>query len=53
MTCIDPKCNKSIFLYTKVQESLPELIRMNMINGLHKHDGKPFYISERLGQTGG
>lgn len=29
-----------------------KLIRMNMIKGLHKHDGKSFYISEGLGQTG-
>ena len=25
---------------------------MNMIKGSHVHDGKPFYISEGLGQTG-
>jgi uncharacterized protein len=29
-----------------------KLVRMNMIKGLHFHDGKPFYISEGLGQTG-
>ncbi|MDP4084147.1 MAG: metallophosphoesterase [Bacillota bacterium] len=29
-----------------------KLIRMNIIKGLHYHDGKPFYISEGLGQTG-
>lgn len=29
-----------------------KLIRMNMIKGLHYHEGKPFYISEGLGQTG-
>ena len=29
-----------------------KLVRLNMIKGLHKHDGKPFYISEGLGQTG-
>ncbi|MGN7380512.1 MULTISPECIES: metallophosphoesterase [unclassified Paenibacillus] len=29
-----------------------ELVRMNMIKGLHVYDGKPFYISEGLGQTG-
>ena len=29
-----------------------KLARMNMIKGLHVHDGKPFYISEGLGQTG-
>ena len=29
-----------------------ELVRLNMIKGLHKHEGKPFYISEGLGQTG-
>ncbi|WP_316569012.1 metallophosphoesterase [Neobacillus sp. YIM B06451] len=28
------------------------LVRMNMIKGLHWHDGKPFYINEGLGQTG-
>lgn len=25
---------------------------MNMIKELHKYDGKPYYISEGLGQTG-
>lgn len=25
---------------------------MNMVKGLHYHDGRPFYISEGLGQTG-
>nr|WP_244913520.1 metallophosphoesterase [Heyndrickxia sporothermodurans] len=29
-----------------------KLVRMNMIKGLQTHDGKPFYISEGLGQTG-
>lgn len=29
-----------------------KLARMNMIKGLHNHDGKPFYINEGLGQTG-
>ncbi|MBD8068061.1 metallophosphoesterase [Bacillus sp. PS06] len=29
-----------------------KLARLNMIKGLHYHDGKPFYISEGLGQTG-
>ena len=29
-----------------------KLVRLNMIKGLHHHDGKPFYISEGLGQTG-
>jgi uncharacterized protein len=29
-----------------------KLIRMNMVKGLHKHDGKLFYINEGLGQTG-
>jgi uncharacterized protein len=29
-----------------------KLVRMNMIKGLHHHDGKPFYINEGLGQTG-
>lgn len=29
-----------------------KLVRMNMIKGLHRHNGKPFYISEGLGQTG-
>jgi uncharacterized protein len=29
-----------------------KLARMNMIKGSHVHDGKPFYISEGLGQTG-
>ncbi|UAL54601.1 metallophosphoesterase [Bacillus sp. CMF21] len=29
-----------------------KLVRMNMVKGLHHHDGKPFYISEGLGQTG-
>ncbi|MGE8203818.1 metallophosphoesterase [Heyndrickxia sp. NPDC080065] len=28
------------------------LVRMNMIKGLQQHDGKSFYISEGLGQTG-
>lgn len=29
-----------------------KLVRMNMVKGLHYHDGKAFYISEGLGQTG-
>jgi predicted MPP superfamily phosphohydrolase len=29
-----------------------KLVRMNMVKGLHQHDGKFFYISEGLGQTG-
>ncbi|KLT17418.1 metallophosphoesterase [Neobacillus vireti] len=29
-----------------------KLVRMNIIKGLHYHHGKPFYISEGLGQTG-
>ncbi|MED4455294.1 metallophosphoesterase [Metabacillus fastidiosus] len=29
-----------------------KLVRMNMVKGLHYHEGKPFYISEGLGQTG-
>ncbi|MCQ6274890.1 metallophosphoesterase [Bacillus sp. V3B] len=29
-----------------------KLVRMNMIKGSHWQDGKPFYISEGLGQTG-
>ncbi|HHY73361.1 MAG TPA: metallophosphoesterase [Bacillus bacterium] len=29
-----------------------KLARMDIIKGLHVHDGKPFYISEGLGQTG-
>lgn len=29
-----------------------KLVRMNIIKGLHYHNGKPFYISEGLGQTG-
>jgi uncharacterized protein len=29
-----------------------KLIRMNMVKGLHKHEGKLFYINEGLGQTG-
>ncbi|MBP1155386.1 MULTISPECIES: metallophosphoesterase [unclassified Paenibacillus] len=28
------------------------LVRMNMVKGLHRYRGKPFYISEGLGQTG-
>ncbi|MET3695742.1 hypothetical protein SAMN05877753_102727 [Bacillus oleivorans] len=28
-----------------------KLVRMNMVKGLHQHDGKTFYISEGLGQT--
>ncbi|MCP8615616.1 metallophosphoesterase [Salirhabdus salicampi] len=29
-----------------------KLPRLNMVKGLHHYDGKPFYISEGLGQTG-
>ncbi len=29
-----------------------ELPRMNIVKGLHYRDGRPFYISEGLGQTG-
>ncbi|WP_152657807.1 metallophosphoesterase [Oceanobacillus sp. CFH 90083] len=29
-----------------------ELVRKSMIKGLHYQDGRPFYISEGLGQTG-
>ncbi|PLR98775.1 metallophosphoesterase [Bacillus sp. T33-2] len=29
-----------------------KLVRMKMVKGLHSHHGKPFYISEGLGQTG-
>ncbi|WP_199623301.1 metallophosphoesterase [Paenibacillus alkalitolerans] len=29
-----------------------KLVRLNMVKGLHYHNGKPFYISEGLGQTG-
>lgn len=29
-----------------------KLVRMKMVKGLHYHRGKPFYISEGLGQTG-
>ncbi|MFB5089260.1 metallophosphoesterase [Psychrobacillus sp. PGGUH221] len=29
-----------------------KLVRLNMIKGLHSHQGKSFYISEGLGQTG-
>jgi predicted MPP superfamily phosphohydrolase len=29
-----------------------KLVRLNMIKGLHYHNGKPFYISEGLGQSG-
>ncbi|WP_163538844.1 metallophosphoesterase [Gracilibacillus sp. YIM 98692] len=29
-----------------------KLVRMNVVQGLHYQDGKPFYISEGLGQTG-
>ncbi|WP_087972127.1 metallophosphoesterase [Oceanobacillus rekensis] len=29
-----------------------KLVRMNMVKGLHKYNGNPFYISEGLGQTG-
>lgn len=29
-----------------------QLCKMNMVKGLHNYQGKPFYISEGLGQTG-
>jgi len=29
-----------------------KLIQMNMVKGLHDYQGRPFYISEGLGQTG-
>lgn len=29
-----------------------KLVRMNMVKGLHYYDGRAFYISEGLGQTG-
>lgn len=29
-----------------------KLARMDIVKGLHRQDGKPFYISEGLGQTG-
>lgn len=29
-----------------------KLVQMKMVKGLHYHSGKPFYISEGLGQTG-
>lgn len=32
--------------------TMGELVRMNMIRGVQKIDGRPFYISEGLGQTG-
>src|SRR5699024_9323855 len=28
------------------------LVRMNMVKGIHPYNGRPFYISEGLGQTG-
>jgi uncharacterized protein len=31
---------------------MAKLVRMNMVKGLDYHDGRPFYISEGLGQTG-
>lgn len=33
-------------------KKLGRLVSMNKIKGLHEHEGKPFYISEGLGQTG-
>ncbi|WP_026677806.1 metallophosphoesterase [Fictibacillus gelatini] len=33
-------------------KKMGKLVGMNMIKGLHYHKGKPFYISEGLGQTG-
>jgi len=32
--------------------SMGKLPRMNIVKGLHYHEGRPFYISEGLGQTG-
>lgn len=29
-----------------------KLVKLNMVKGLHKLEGRPFYISEGLGQTG-
>lgn len=29
-----------------------QLVKMNMVKGLQQYNGKPFYISEGLGQTG-
>lgn len=29
-----------------------KLVKMNMVKGLHQHNGRSFYISEGLGQTG-
>jgi predicted MPP superfamily phosphohydrolase len=29
-----------------------KLVQLNMIKGMHSYNGKPFYISEGLGQTG-
>ncbi|MRX73292.1 metallophosphoesterase [Bacillus lacus] len=29
-----------------------KLVKMNMVKGLHEHNGRHFYISEGLGQTG-
>jgi predicted MPP superfamily phosphohydrolase len=33
-------------------KKMGKLIRMNIVKGLHSYQGKPFYISEGLGQTG-
>lgn len=32
--------------------AMGKLVKMNMLKGLHEYQGKPFYISEGLGQTG-
>src|SRR5690606_24864151 len=41
-------------LYPKAYHlaKMGKLPKMNMIKGLHEYDGKTFYISEGLGQTG-
>lgn len=41
-------------LYPKAYHlaKMGKLPKMNMIKGLHQYQGKPFYISEGLGQTG-
>ncbi|WP_296362186.1 metallophosphoesterase [Virgibacillus sp.] len=33
-------------------KKMGQLVKMNMIKGLHKINGRPFYISEGIGQTG-
>ncbi|MGI8315760.1 metallophosphoesterase [Halobacillus mangrovi] len=41
-------------LYPKAYHlvKMGKLPRMNMVKGFHRHEGRPFYISEGLGQTG-